>query len=84
VIAFPQMVMVYKADQPKIDPSKIEIQIPDIDMGAPPAGDEAPGPGAPAEGSAPQSSDPLERMIDQQDDEAEKANQSLEDALKAK
>ena len=84
VIAFPQMVLVYKADQPKVDPSKIEIQIPDIDMGAPPAGDAAPGSGAPAEGGAPKSSDPLERMIDQQEDEAEKANQSLEDALKAK
>ncbi len=49
VIAFPQMVLVYKDDAVKFDPAKVKIEIPMIDMpGAP-----IEIPGAPAPGSAP-------------------------------
>jgi tripartite ATP-independent transporter DctM subunit len=36
VIAFPQMVMVYKDDGPQVDPNKIEINIPGVESDAPP------------------------------------------------
>jgi tripartite ATP-independent transporter DctM subunit len=38
VIVFPQMVMVYKDDGPKVDPAKMQLQIPETEPGAP-AGD---------------------------------------------
>ncbi len=41
VIAFPQMVMVYKDDAPKSDPSKIELQIPATPSIEPPASGQA-------------------------------------------
>ena len=83
VILFPQMVMVYKSDAPQVDPSKIEIQIPGMDMGEPPAegGAEA---GEPAGEDAPPSDDPLENMIDKQEQDSEDANKALEAELKAK
>ena len=37
VILFPQMVMVYKSDASTVDPTKIQIDIPTMDQGAPPA-----------------------------------------------
>jgi len=86
VILFPQMVMVYKSDASKVDPSKVEILIPEIESGEPAAGGGG-APGAPAGEKGPESKDPLERMIDKQEedaDEANKANKALEDALKTK
>ena len=86
VIAFPQMVMVYKRGQPDVDATKIEVVIPGVDYGtAPPAGGEAP-----AEGGTPSDSqDAPPADAEQQDDgikppSAEDANKALEDALKAK
>jgi hypothetical protein len=77
VIAFPQMVLVYKDDLPTVDPSKIEINIPGIDaapppvFGLPPA---VPSPGgAPPDAavpepiipppSAPPDNDPLQNLL---------------------
>ena len=37
VIAFPQMVMVYKGEASTVDPTKIQIDLPTIDQGTPPA-----------------------------------------------
>jgi len=82
VIVFPQMVMVYKSDAPTLDPSKIQIDLPSIDPGTPPA-IEIPGAdksGDPAKGG--KSGDPLQDMLKQQEDDSAKANQSLEDAFK--
>jgi len=82
VIAFPQMVMVYKSDASTVDPSKIEINIPTQE--APLI--EIPGstPSEPAkEGGAPKSTDPLENMLNQpKEDEGDKAGKALEDAFK--
>ncbi len=86
VILFPQMVMVYKSDASTVDPTKIQIDLPTIDQGAPPAID-IPGTdkGADApKGDAGKSGDPLQDMLKQQEDDSAKANKSLEDALKAK
>jgi hypothetical protein len=86
VIAFPQMVMVYKGEASTVDPTKIQIDLPAIDQGTPPA-IEIPGAeqgGADAKGEAGKSGDPLQDMLKQQEDEAATANKSLEDALKAK
>jgi len=83
VILFPQMVMVYKSDASKVDPSKVEILIPEIESGEPAAGGGG-APGAPAGEKAPESKDPLERMIDKQEEDADEANKALEDALKTK
>jgi len=82
VITFPQMVMVYKSDASTVDPSKIEINIPNQE--APPI--EIPGstPSEPAkEGGAAKSTDPLENMLNQpKEDEGDKAGKALEDAFK--
>jgi GntP family gluconate:H+ symporter len=80
VILFPQMVMVYKSDAPTMDPTKIQIDIPAMDQGTPP-GLESPGTDKETEGK---SGDPLQDMLKQQEDDSEKANKALEDALKAK
>ncbi len=77
VIFFPQMVMVYKDDAPKVDPSKIEITIPTDDTVPPPGADPAAPPG-----SAPKSDDPLQNMLDQQKQEDDKAAKELQDAFK--
>ncbi len=80
VIAFPQMVMVYKDDAPTVDPSKIEINIPSSDPLAP---DQA-APGTEnKDGSAPAPVDPLESALQKQDD-ADKAGDALQDAFKQK
>ena len=96
VIAFPQMVMVYKDDRKMGDPSKVKIDIPLMYQNAPPVfgtqppatpepGTAEPGAsGAPAKDAAPSSGDPLRDMLNQQDSDAEKANKAIEDALKAK
>jgi hypothetical protein len=94
VIAFPQMVLVYKDDGPKVDPSKIEIIIPGTSYGtpAPPRfGFGAPPPAtgpAPEGGAAPdepaKSGDPLQDMLNQQQDGADKANEDLLNQLKQK
>ena len=84
VIVFPQMVMVYKSTLPQVDPSKIEINIPGVDTGAPPPEPGAPA-GKPGEGSTPQSGESVENMMQRQQQEgADKAGQALEDAFKAK
>ena len=86
VLLFPQMVMVYKGEASTVDPTKIQIDLPTIDQGTPPV-IEIPGTdkGEPdAKGEAGKSGDPLQDMLKQQEDESTKANQSLEDALKAK
>ena len=84
VIAFPQMVLVYKDDLPKIDPSKIEINIPGIDaapppvFGLPPAvpapGGAAPDTTAPEPfippPAAPAENDPLQNLLQQPGSEA--------------
>jgi len=86
VIAFPQMVMVYKGEASTVDPTQIQIDLPTIDQGTPPVlgipgADQA---GAGPKEEAGKSGDPLQDMLKQQEEEAETANKSLEDALKAK
>jgi GntP family gluconate:H+ symporter len=93
VILFPQMVMVYKSDAPAVDPASIQIEIPAAEQAAPPevaipapdqAGDETKD-GAAKE--APKSADPLQDMLNRQQDEEDasaRANRALEDALKTK
>ena len=90
VIMIPSMVMVYKGEASTVDPTKIEIDLPTIDQGTPPA-IETPSTdksGAPAkEGAAPEapkSGDPLQDLLNKQQQDEEKANKSLEDAFKAK
>jgi TRAP-type mannitol/chloroaromatic compound transport system permease large subunit len=82
VIAFPQMVLVYKSDASTVDPSKIEINIPTQE--APPI--EIPGatPTEPTkEGAITKSTDPLENMLNQpSEDQGDKAGKALEDAFK--
>jgi TRAP-type mannitol/chloroaromatic compound transport system permease large subunit len=82
VIAFPQMVMVYKDDAPTVDPSKIEINIPASDTGQAPGTDTAE---PPKEGGAPaapaKSDDPLEQMLNDQKKEDD-AGKALQDAFK--
>jgi tripartite ATP-independent transporter DctM subunit len=84
VIVFPQMVMVYKSDAPTVDPSKIQIDIPGFDQSVPPT-IEIPGGAteAPKNGAAP-SGDPLQDMLNQQQESADKANEDLQNQLKAK
>ncbi|HVS57945.1 MAG TPA: TRAP transporter large permease subunit, partial [Casimicrobiaceae bacterium] len=67
VISFPQMVMVYKAKESTVDPTKIEILLPATEM----MPDSAGQPGAAA---------PTEQQEQKSEDEASK---SLEDQLKA-
>jgi hypothetical protein len=86
VIAFPQMVMVYKAGESNVDPSKIQIELPAEPSGSPAPsfdtpGSSAPGGAAPDSGGA-QSADPLQQQLKGQavDDEAAK---SLENQFKS-
>jgi hypothetical protein len=85
VILFPAMVMVYKSTASTVDPATIQIDLPTIESGEPPAV-EVPGGDksgeAPKEGAA-KSGDPLQDMLKQQEDDSAAANKSLEDALKA-
>ncbi len=83
VILFPQMVMVYKSDESTVDPSKIKIDIPTMYQGAQPfryPGQEKSG--SPAAKGAGKSVDPLEQMLNQQQQDSEKAGKALEDAFK--
>jgi hypothetical protein len=82
VIMFPAMVMVYKSEASTVDPSKIEINIP-TQEGTPPAV-EVPGTtqeGA-AKGAPATSADPLQNMLNQQQQDEDKAGKALEDAFK--
>jgi GntP family gluconate:H+ symporter len=84
VIAFPQMVMVYKSTAPTVDPSTIQIDLPTEQPE--PAADGTPGsPGgeAPREGAPAKSGDPLQDMLNQQEN-ADKANEDLQNQLKSK
>jgi TRAP-type mannitol/chloroaromatic compound transport system permease large subunit len=91
VILVPSMVMVYKSDASTVDPATIKIDLPTMDQGTPPAV-ESPGAdksGAPAKegakpGGAPKSGDPLQDLLNKQEQDEEKSNKSLEDAFKAK
>ena len=78
VIAFPQMVMVYKDDAPINDPSKVEIIIPSSDPAQP-------DPIAPGKDGAPPGGlvDPLEKAMQDQEN-ADKAGDALQDDFKQK
>jgi len=78
VIAFPQMVMVYKDDAPINDPSKVEIVIPSSDPAQP-------DPIAPGKDGAPPGGvvDPLEKAMQDQES-ADKAGDALLDDFKQK
>ncbi len=85
VILFPQMVMVYKDDAVKVDPTTIEIQIPGMEQEAAPAAGEGGTPGeAPGQGGEPKSEDQLEQMLQDQTKGEDAANKAIEDDLKAK
>ncbi|MEO5702261.1 MAG: TRAP transporter large permease subunit [Casimicrobiaceae bacterium] len=87
VIAFPQMVMVYKAKDSKVDPSKVIIELPTESYGAPglprafQIPNVAPTDGTPGAPGAP-SADPLQQQLDAQPSDGD-ANKALEDQLKA-
>src|SRR5688572_26218632 len=80
VIAFPQMVMVYKSAETGIDPTKIEINIPTMDTGTP-APVEIPGaaPGPPP--TPKETEDALQNMLNQQQENADQANDDLQKQL---
>jgi TRAP-type mannitol/chloroaromatic compound transport system permease large subunit len=66
VISFPQMVMVYKDDGPKVDPTKIEINMPDEE--APAGAIEIPAdPNAPPAAPDTKAADPLQQMLNSQE-----------------
>ncbi|MEP7207107.1 MAG: hypothetical protein ABI920_09225, partial [Casimicrobiaceae bacterium] len=87
VIAFPQMVMVYKAKDSKVDPSKVMIELPTDTYNAPglprafQIPNAAPADGTPGAPVAP-SADPLQQQLDAQPSDGD-ANKALEDQLKA-
>ncbi len=86
VIIFPQMVMVYKDDAPKVDPTQIQIDIPTMEA-EPPAEEPAPAPGGGAGGpsDAPaKSGDPLQDQLNQQQNQQDKGNDDLMNQLKGK
>jgi GntP family gluconate:H+ symporter len=68
VILFPQMVMVYKAGETNVDPTKIQIQLPPSESGSPSATE----PGQPQ----------TQQQLQQEDKEQNKDAQSLEDLFK--
>jgi len=70
VIAFPQMVMVYKDDGPQVDPNKIEINIPGV-------GSEVPPPPLDP-GAAPKTDEELQKQQDTTDQQnSDNANSDL-------
>ena len=85
VIAFPQMVMVYKDEASTVDPTKIQIDIPTMDYpSATPPEVPAAG-GAPGTASPPTSgADPLQDLLNQQQQDADKANEDLQRQLQGK
>ena len=85
VIVFPQMVMVYKDDAPKVDPTKIQIDIPTMDA-EPPADRAGSWPGAAQAGPPRRLPSPATRcriMLNQQQQQ-DKGNDDLQNPLKAK
>jgi TRAP-type mannitol/chloroaromatic compound transport system permease large subunit len=68
VILFPQMVMVYKAGESTMDPTKIQIQLPPSESGTP----------SPAPTGQPET----QQQMQQEDKEQSKDAQSLEDLFK--
>jgi TRAP-type mannitol/chloroaromatic compound transport system permease large subunit len=68
VILFPQMVMVYKAGETTVDPTKIQIQLPPTESGSPSTTE----PGQPQ----------TQQQMQQEDKEQNKDAQSLEDLFK--
>jgi tripartite ATP-independent transporter DctM subunit len=68
VILFPQMVMVYKAGESTVDPTKIQIQLPPSESGSPSTTE----PGQPQ----------TQQQLQQEDKEQNKDAQSLEDLFK--
>jgi TRAP-type mannitol/chloroaromatic compound transport system permease large subunit len=64
VIAFPQMVMVYKAKESTIDPTKIQIQLPPIEMT--PGTEGQPGGAAPTEQQEQKSEDEASKSLEDQ------------------
>jgi TRAP-type mannitol/chloroaromatic compound transport system permease large subunit len=86
VIAFPQMVMVYKDDAAKVDPSKIQIDIPSGESSTPSVPDFGGGAGGASEenkGAPAPSGDPLQDQLNQQD-KSDKANDDLQKQLGGK
>jgi TRAP-type mannitol/chloroaromatic compound transport system permease large subunit len=70
VIAFPQMVMVYKDDGPQVDPNKIEINIPGVESDAPPPALEP--------GAAPKTEEERQKQQDTTDQQnSDNANSDL-------
>jgi TRAP-type mannitol/chloroaromatic compound transport system permease large subunit len=69
VIVFPQMVMVYKANDSMVDPSKVQILLPPTD--------------APSTTNAPGAASPTAPTEAQEQTKEDNAAQSLEDAFKA-
>ena len=80
VIAFPQMVLVYKSAETGVDPTKIEINIPTMDTGTPEPV-EIPGaaPGTPP--TPKETEDALQDMLNQQQENADQANDDLQKQL---
>ena len=76
VIAFPQMVMVYKGEASTVDPTTIQFDIPTMDS---PSTD--PSGGAPGS-EAQKSDDPLQNMLNEQSDQQDKANEDVMNQLK--
>jgi hypothetical protein len=68
VIAFPQMVLVYKAGESKVNPNEIKIEIPSIDQNAP-----FTYPGLPS----------TEQQIEKRDAQENREAQSIEDMFKS-
>src|SRR5207302_4335426 len=64
VIAFPQMVMVYKAKESTIDPTKIQIQLPPTEMA--PGTEGQPGGAAPSEQQEQKSEDEASKSLEDQ------------------
>jgi TRAP-type mannitol/chloroaromatic compound transport system permease large subunit len=87
VIAFPQMVLVYKDEASSVDPTKIQIDIPTMDYpssSGTPAEPPAPG-NIPEAGATPApGADPLQDMLNQQQQDADKANEDLQRQLQGK
>jgi len=70
VILFPQMVMVYKSTDSTVDPSKVQIQLPPSESGAPEGGSQ---PGQPE----------TTQQMEEDDKRGNEDAQSLEDAFKS-
>jgi len=78
VILFPAMVLVYKDDAPKVDPSKVRIDVPGASVVIPPPPDFGVAPQGGQDGSRPvPSGDPLQDQLNQQQD-LDRANDDLQ------